>query len=303
MSFTQNVKAELISLDDTLGCCDVAELAGILAFGLGGSGKNRKIITESAYVVRRLSILLKKLLGMNLQVTVAKQQIKGKQVHIYTVVLPDFGQVLQYVGLGAGRRVHMGVPAEVASQDCCCRAFIRGAFLGGGSVSSPEKRYHLEFVTAHFVLAKEFMALFDRFVIPAKMVTRRSRYVIYFKDSDVICDVLACIGASRAVMELYNVKIVKELKNRANREANSISANIDKTAEASVRQSMAIKKLDRVMGIDKLPDNLREIARLRLENPEMTLQDLGRQIDPPLGKSGVNHRLKRIIEMAKKIRE
>lgn len=304
MSFTQSIKEELVKHENEGGCCDYAELAGILAFACSVSAAENdyqiKLVTESAPVARRVVVLSKKLFGVEAKVN-TKEYIREKSARSYIVNLRNGSSVLRSIGLLENSGVAFRVPHETILQDCCQRAFIKGAFLGGGSIANPEKRYHLEFVTRHYLLSKDFEQLFQRFHIRAKTVVRKSKYVTYFKDSENICDVLACMGANSGVMNVYNAKILKEIKNQANRVTNFESANITKMVEASFRQVEAIRKIESYMGLDALPQALADIARLRLQHTDLTLGELGEMLNPPIGKSGVNHRIRRILEIADKI--
>ncbi|MCC8151024.1 MAG: DNA-binding protein WhiA [Lachnospiraceae bacterium] len=185
---------------------------------------------------------------------------------------------------------------------CCRRAFIRGAFLTSGSMSDPGKSYHFEVVCRTRQGAEELCAVMESFDIHPKIVLRKSKPVVYLKDSEVIVDILNVMGASGALMRLENVRIIKDMKNSANRQSNCDSANINKIVRAAVRQVEDIRLIERKMGFSQLPPMLREMAQIRLEHPEESLQELGTYLNPPVGKSGVNHRLKKLSEIAETLR-
>jgi len=304
MSFTQTVKEELISREYESGCCQYAELAGIIAF----SGVVRKeqgdysirITTESSGLARKVFKLSKQLFGAAARIEI-RRHAHEKAIHSYVVIINNAAALLGGLEMLERGAVNFRISNDIVGEECCAGAFIRGAFLGGGSIADPERRYHMEFVTSHFSLSKDFRALFERFGINARTVVRKSNYVTYFKESEAICDCLAAAGAHNAVLNIYNIKILKEIKNQANRVTNFESANIHKTVDASIKQVEAIRKIERTTGIDKLPKGLQRLARLRLEYTDISLSELGQMLDPPIGKSGVNHRIRRIMQIAKEL--
>ncbi|MBR5152717.1 MAG: DNA-binding protein WhiA [Clostridia bacterium] len=190
------------------------------------------------------------------------------------------------------------IATETVREECCRRALVKGAFLSAGTVIDPRKNYNLEIVTPHKELSEDMLRLLQEIGFPFRLVLRKSKYVLYLKNSEAIADFLSYIGAFQAQMEVLNVKIEKEIHNEFNRAANSETANLEKTINAAVEQIQAIMILDKMVGLDNLPDDLREVAYLRLEHKEMSLAELGTLVEPPLSKSGVNHRLKRLMKMA-----
>jgi len=183
----------------------------------------------------------------------------------------------------------------------CSKAFIAGAFLSCGTVSSPEKDYHLEFNVSYLNLAKSFITLFNEFELSPKLITRKGYHVVYFKDSEAIEDFLYIMGAVSSMFDMMNIKIVKEIRNSANRKANCETANIEKTVKASMPQIEAILKIKKEKGLDFLSKPLKEMAQARLDNPDLSLAELAETFNPPLSKSGANHRLKRIEAIAKEL--
>ena len=188
------------------------------------------------------------------------------------------------------------IPQEMAEKECCRKALIRGAFLGGGTIIDPRKNYNLELVAPDEELAEEMRKLLRDAGFGFSLVKRKSKYVLYMKNSESISDFLSYIGAFQAQMELLNIKIEKEIRNEFNRAANSEIANLEKTINAAVEQIKVIEKIEKTKGIDKLPEDLREVARLRLSHKNLSLSELGAMLNPPLTKSGVNHRLKKLMQ-------
>ena len=175
--------------------------------------------------------------------------------------------------------------------------------MGGGSVSDPKKNSHLEFVTSHYRLSHDFQKLLNECDLMAKIVVRKSNYVLYFKNSQEIADILIMLDSFNSLMEYHNAKIMKDMRNSINRKMNCDNANLSKTVEASLMQVRAIEKLERLGILDKLTPQLKEIAKLRLEYRELSLQELGAMLSPPIGKSGVNHRLRKLVEEADKYKD
>ena len=190
------------------------------------------------------------------------------------------------------------IPQEVFDDEVLKRAYLRGAFLGGGSISDPEKNYHMEFVTNNEDYANSLRDLINSEGLNAKIVARKNSFVVYLKESEQISDLLSMIGAYQALLSLQSTKIVKEMRNNVNRIVNCETANLSKTVNAAVRQVENIKLIQSKIGISSLPENLQEIALLRVENEDMSLKELGEMLNPPISKSGVNHRLKKIEQIA-----
>ena len=188
-------------------------------------------------------------------------------------------------------------------QTCCRRAYIRGAFLAGGSISDPNKSYHFEIVCREIAQAKQLQDAINSFEMEAKIVERKKHQVVYLKEGAQIVDMLNIMEAHVALMNLENVRILKEMRNSVNRKVNCETANISKTVAAAVKQLGDIEYIKQNAGLDSLPENLKEMALLRLEYPATPLKELGTYLDPPVGKSGVNHRLRRISEIADELRE
>ena len=191
----------------------------------------------------------------------------------------------------------------VIQQSCCRRAFIRGAFLASGSLSDPEKFYHFEIVCATEEKAKQLQGIIATFDLEAKIVKRKRYYIVYIKEGSQIVDILNVMEAPVALMELENIRILKDMRNSVNRQVNCETANINKTVSAAVKQREDIEYIRDTIGLENLPENLEEIARERVERPEATLKELGEALDPPVGKSGVNHRLRKLCDIAEQLRD
>ncbi len=192
--------------------------------------------------------------------------------------------------------VPIRIDKSLVRGECCKRAFIRGAFLGGGAICAPQKGYHMELVTGHYALCGDFAEILRFFDVSPRFIKRKGNYVFYIKDSEQMCDLLAALGAHAQMMALLNVKIEKEVRNSTNRRVNCENANAEKTADAAVLQAHAIRLLADRVGLDHLPPQLESVARARLESPEATLAELARALG--LTKSGVNHRMRRLMQLA-----
>ncbi|MGE4283622.1 MAG: DNA-binding protein WhiA [Clostridia bacterium] len=309
MSFSSKMKSELCRLPNEKECCNKAELAGVICFSgaLKGtiSDPSFKINTENASVARRVFRLIKWNFGVLTTLNI-KGYKTGRNTNSYNLYIrgqENLNNMFKGLGLikddeAFKNLLNYRISDELTIQDCCKRAFIRGAFLAGGSVIDPDKTYHLEIVTNHYLLSKDFCRLLECFGLSAKIVLRKSNYVIYFKGSENIVDFLNIIGAHKSLMELENIRIIKEMRNNVNRVINCETANMEKTINASLKQIQGIELIKNTLGLDGLPDNLKEIARIRLEAKEATLKELGEMLHPPVGKSGVNHRLRKLQKIA-----
>lgn len=194
------------------------------------------------------------------------------------------------------------VSPVVMKSSCCKRAFLRGAFLAVGSMSNPEKGYHLEFVCGDTAQAEQLLDALRIFDIQGKTVARKKYQIVYIKESEEIVELLNVIGAHISLMNLENLRILKDMRNSVNRRVNCETANISKTVTAASKQIEDIRFIREHYGFDNLPDNLRQIAELRLARPDATLKELGEALAPPVGKSGVNHRLRKLCDLAEHIR-
>jgi len=286
MSFSADVKKQLCSIENQCSSCDRAELCGIFEFA--GSVKNggMRIVTENENVAEKIIALIKKCFGIDVEYN------KNEQAYVFVI---DNSRVLADIAEGISLFELENINYNKIS-DCCRAAYIRGAFLGGGSVTDPEKGYHLEFSSKFESITAKLQKTIASVGFQSKLLQRKGSFIAYIKECEVIADILGFAGAGLAVMKLYNVQIEKEVRNSINRQVNCETANLDKVIKASIRQIDAINKIDAVMGLEKLPDTLFIMAKTRLEYPEESLKELSERMK--LGKSGVNHRLNRLIEIA-----
>lgn len=287
MSFSSQVKEELGKHMSNARHCQIAELAAIMHFcGQYGQDKDGSFtigfLSENETVVRKGFTLLKKTYNINVDVPLAKEEMQAFMNKIGDLDEP--------------------VNPMILKSSCCQRAFLRGAFLSVGSISDPQKQYHLEFVCTDERKAEQLQEVIQNFDIEAKIVLRKKYYVVYLKEGSSIVDLLNVCEAHVALMELENLRILKEMRNSINRRVNCETANISKTVNAASRQIEDIVYLRDHYGFQNLPDNLREMAEVRLEHPDAPLKELGEYLDPPVGKSGVNHRLRKLSEISDKIK-
>ncbi|HBL05896.1 MULTISPECIES: DNA-binding protein WhiA [unclassified Clostridium] len=313
MSFSLKVKNEVCRNSELSKDEIAAQLSAIMkSSGTLGFGFNRsitfKIVTENPAIARWIFKNLKDFYDIHTKLLVKKSNSLKKN-NIYMVLIPeevDVKGLLQELGIiekDGLFNIHYGVPSEVIKNENCKRAYIKGAFLGGGSISNPEKTYHLEFVTHDQDYANELSDLINSYKLNSKVIQRKNSFVIYLKEGEQIVDLLNIIGAHNALLELENIRIMKEMRNNVNRIVNCETANLSKTVNAAVRQVESIKLIESEIGLDRLPKNLKEVAKLRLAFPDESLKELGAMLNPPVGKSGVNHRLRRIEKIADELRK
>ncbi len=314
MSFSSKVKNELCRIESK-ACCHIAELIGIIVFSgtlLIDDGKYMlRVNTENASVARRVFNLIKWIFDIQTTVKIRKNRSTKKHMHSYSLIIEDERIIKRVInvlnlnleGISKNGSTHFGINTFLTRKKCCKKAMIRGAFLGGGSISDPEKTYHFEFVTNSESLCNDFCKLLSEFdFVPGKVIRKHS-YVIYFKGSEAIVDLLNLMGAHKSLVDLENIRIIKEMRNNVNRVVNCETANLGKTVNASVRQIQNIQLIKNTKGLDKLPEGLQEIANLRLSYKEATLKELGEMLNPPVGKSGVNHRLRKLDYIADDIKK
>ena len=314
MSFSSDVKEELSRQQTAARHCQIAEIAAIISLcgriQISELDRYRlKIHTENVAVARKYFTLLKKTFNIRVDVSI-RQGMGCHQNHSYAVGVSrheDAVRVLKATKLmtaGGEIRENLALTQNVVIQQSCCRrAFIRGAFLAAGSISDPEKFYHFEIACVAEAKAEQLKELILSFGLDARIVQRKKYFVVYIKEGSQIVDILNVMEAPLALMELENIRIVKEMRGSVNRQVNCETANINKTVSAAVKQIQDITFIRDKVGFGGLPENLREIAGLRLERPEATLKELGEALDPPVGKSGVNHRLRKLGDIAEKLRD
>ncbi len=291
MSFSGTVKEELAEYISLARHCQLAELAALFHFGgrLTEDGCHIKFDVENEAIARKCFTLLKKTFNINNVMREEDEEKVFQALHLYDeerrIIPPD-----------------TPVNALLIKNNCCVRAYLRGAFLCAGSMSDPEKSYHLEFVCTRPEQAGQLKRIIQEFQIEAKTIKRKKYYVVYLKEGSGIVDLLNVIGAHVSLMNLENLRIVKEMRNSINRRVNCEAANITKTVTAASRQIEDILLIKKRCGFENLPDNLRQMAEIRLEYPEAPLKELGEYLEPAVGKSGVNHRLRKLSEIAEHMR-
>ena len=314
MSFSSSVKDELSRQMPGARHCQIAETAAILS--LCGRVKISasdhfwiEIHTENVAVARKYFTLLKKTFNIRTDVSI-RSGINPGRSRTYIVAVREHEEalkVLQAVKLINSQGEigeNLSLIRNVVLQNACCRrAFIRGAFLAAGSISAPEKFYHFEIVCPTEPKAEQLKNIIATFDIEAKIVPRKKYYVVYIKEGSQIVDILNVMEAPVSLMELENIRIVKEMRGSVNRQVNCETANINKTVSAAVKQIEDIRFIQSVAGLSGLPESLQEMARIRLERPEATLKELGEGLEQPVGKSGVNNRLRKLSLVAEELRQ
>ena len=296
MSFSTEAKKEIAALMPDKLCCRTAQIYGMLECAHAFSAAEISLQTEQEEIADLYDRMVSRICSVPRPVRTTLR----RRTTLWQSTIPDADlrrQVLEHFGHGE-KEVSLRLNRANLDCDACARAYLRGAFLVCGAVTDPEKDYHLEFATPRYHLSRDLLALFREVNFPAKIVTRGGSYVVYIKGSEAIEDCLTYLGATKAALEMMGVKMVKSIRNDTNRRINCESANIDKTVQAAVAQVEAVRRIESVCGLSALPEELQEVARLRLDNPDLSLRDLGALLDPPLTRSGVNHRLQRILKFA-----
>lgn len=311
MSFSGEIKEELSALNSGGRHCRLAETAAVLSLcGRIIITENNtycvKVQTENLPVARKYFTLLRKAFNIRAEVSVRKSREnryysvlvrkdrEARRLLRDTCLMDEDGNIYECMS---------PIHNQLLKQNCCRRAFIRGAFLASGSVSDPEKSYHFEIVCASQEKAEQLRELMSGYQIDAKTVLRKRHYVVYVKEGSQIVDLLGLMGAHVSLMQLENVRVVKEMRNSVNRKVNCETANLSKTVSAAVRQLEDIRYIESRVGLHELPESLAEMARVRLENPDASLKELGDLLSPRVGKSGVNHRLRKLSAMADELRK
>ena len=296
MSFCSKAKAELCKIPISKTCCAVAESYGVLLFCNTFSPTSIRIVTESRDFAQRLPKLFQKAFSLKFDQTPETEQ--GKQ--IFTMDDPrKIHLIYDVFGLEAATTVALQVNLGILEEDCCRVAFLRGAFMAGGSVTDPEKRYHLELATSHLRVSREVKHLMEEVGFAPKCVTRAGSHVLYFKQSDQIEDFLTTLGAPVCAMGIMEAKVEKDLRNGVNRRVNCETANLGKAVDAAQEQLAAIRRLKERGLYEELPQKLKETAQLRQDHPEATLLELSQMQDPPVSKSAINHRMRKLMELSR----
>lgn len=305
MSFSGQVKEEILRNPPEKHCCMLSELSALTqscaSLRLAGGGRVKVVYeVESAPLAKRIFILLKKRLEITPVLEFARhKRLGGRRVSILTVQEADSRRLL--IALRMLREseegmVYRGVPRAAMTRRCCRAAFVRAAFLGAGALTSPDKGYHLEFVSSG-ARAETLMNILEKSGVQSAVVKRRGADVVYLKKGDDVVSCLALMGAHQAMMEMENVRIRRESRNQANRARNCDEANLKKQLSAGARQAQAIVDYSLKNSLGALPRELQEIGRLRMLHPEVSLEELGQMLAKPIGKSGANHRMRRLMEI------
>ena len=298
MSFSSDVKQELCKLNISRRCCAQAEAYGVLLFCNTFHSRQVRIITESPWLKERLPVLFRKAFHVTFDVLPQEGEGKGS----FLIEAPEkLGIIFEAYGLEKNSSVSAHVNFANLEEEHCRTAFLRGAFLAGGSVTDPLKSYHLELATSHFHVGREVPALMQEAGFLPKTTTRKGNYITYFKQSEHIEDFLTAIGAPISAMDMMTAKLERDLRGSVNRRVNCDAANLDKLVAAAQHQIEAIHKLEEHGLLASQPAKIQEAAKLRTENPELTLSQLAVLCDPPVTKSAFNHRLRKLVELAENI--
>ena len=318
MSFASETKNELARIEPEKKCCMLAEISGFLrvagSIGLVGFGKFKIIITtDNPAVARHYKKLIQDYFGIETKLEIGEGKAVGKnrssRKFSYSITIDADNrseQILRETGILLVREgnnyISDGIYSGIVRTKCCKKAYLRGVFMGAGTMSDPEKGYDLEFVLETATMAADLKKLINCFVdLSCKVTERRGKHVVYMKKADYISDMLAIMGASSQVFSMEETRIKKEMVGSARRMSNCDSANMDRSIEASMKHIEAIKKIQETKGLASLPETLREAAELRLEHPDISIAALGELCDPPMKKAGINKRLMRIQEIASKL--
>ncbi len=312
MSFSSETKQEIIGAASDAACCQLAELSAMLAVSgavyLRRGGLGLRLGNENAAVARRAFALVKAQSGVTAAVSVRKRARLNK-TNVYYLEVPQPEAVkalLVKTGLiepGEGLAFSRQLPQAIIAKDCCRRAYLRGAFLSGGTLSDPDKAYHLEIDLSDGDYAQQFCAFLKKFGLNAKIALRKENFVVYLKESESVIDFLSLAGASSGVFKLENTRILKSIRNSVNRGVNCESGNAERVSQAAVSQMRDIEYLLENDAFRTLNASLRETAELRLENPEANLTELGQLHHPPQSKSCINHRMAKLRTIANELRE
>lgn len=302
-SFSAEVKNDLARFIGRRACCRTAELAALLRMGAVLTlGAKRTVglafTTENAAVARKALMLLKGSAGVMTELTVSRSRRLKKRNSYRVHVLPsrEVAALMGRLGLMRGSALNMGTDSALLKKTCCRKAYLRGAFLGGGSVSRPDAGYHVELVTESYSFAELLLSLLRTMGYPAGLTDRKENYIVYLKESDAIIDFFSLLGAEKAAEAFEVTRNLKEVKNQVNRLVNCETANVQKSVDAAGRQIAAIRALEAAGGVERLSAGLKEMAAARLEHPTATLAELSALLG--IGKSGVNHRLRKLAALA-----
>ncbi|MBQ6555608.1 MAG: DNA-binding protein WhiA [Firmicutes bacterium] len=296
MSFSSNVKDELLKVNDSGRHCKIAMLAAFVNLCGFYDGNVLTFFSEHRALLEKISLLVSELVGVKPETETSENRLC---VRVKDKIAA--GKLINITQGDSGYDTQAVNPLAVSAV-CCKRAYLRGAFICIGSVSDPEKQYHLEFCNSDYDHAEAIKGLIASFGIDARIIERKNHYIVYIKEGEQIVDMLNVISAHKALLDFENLRVVKELRNNLNRIVNCETANLNKVVSAGVRQAEAIEYIRNTVGLSYLSPSLQEMAKLRLDYPDLSLKELGEKLTPPVGKSGVNHRLKKICEIANNLK-
>ncbi|AIQ10742.1 DNA-binding protein WhiA [Paenibacillus durus] len=307
MSFAALTKKELTMVESG-PCCEKAEMSALIRMNGSVQLSNKRIVldisTENAAIARRIYSLLKKYYHAHTELLVRKK-MRLKKNNVYIVRIPaGVEEILKDLKIvSEGFMFTDGIDESIVHKNCCKRAYLRGAFMAGGSVNNPEgSSYHLEIASMYEEHCKALVELAGEFHLNARCIERKKGFILYIKEGEKIIEFLSLIGAHQALFKFEDVRIMRDMRNSVNRIVNCETANLNKTISAAVRQIENIKFLEKEIGLDNLPDKLREVAEVRLAHPDINLKEVGEMLKGNVSKSGVNHRLRKIDELAEKLR-
>lgn len=299
MSFCQEIKKELCKFSEKNECCAKAKIYGMLRFSRSFPGDNHIFITENQFVAEHFAQTMAELMGIIVTIRSDLKSLR-ESVPVYAVLIEDdYHRNLLCSYFSINKET---INTEIIDNPCCISAFFRGIFLLFGTATNPEKEYHLEITAPNESIANAVFLLAQELKIRFKLTKRKNNYLLYLKESEQIEDFLTLIGGSKFALKLMDIKVMKNVRNKINRMTNCETANLDKTISASGIQVQDIKYIKETVGISYLDEDLRELAELRFNNPELSLKEISEILTEPLSRSGVNHRLKRISAVAEKLR-
>lgn len=294
-----------IEVDD---CCAKAELSALIRMNGNLSISNQQFVinvqTENAAIARRIFSLIKKCFGVEVELLVRKKmKLKKNNIYISRIKVKA-KEILDELGILQDGMFKQEIDKSILKNDICKRSYLRGAFLAGGSVNNPEtSSYHLEIFSLYEEHSADLTALMNQYELNSKQLERKKGYISYLKEAEKISDFLSLIGGYQALLKFEDVRIIRDMRNSVNRLVNCETANLNKTVSAAMKQVESIQLIDKEIGIDNLPDRLREVARLRIDNQDVSIKELGEMVSTgKISKSGINHRLRKLNEMADKIR-
>ncbi len=305
MSFSSVTKAEICRTGSGKECCELAELSAVIhtagSISISGGAFSLRVDTENAAVARRVFALIKNLYGIQAKTQMQTNHLKHNHIYSLSVERETARMVAMDTHILGDEGLEFGTDADFLSSKCCQIAFVRGAFLGGGSITNPEKRYHMEFVCGQKEFATGLLNIIVKLGVPAKIISRGKSHVVYLKEGDAIVTLLTMMGAHSSILSIENIRVLKSVRNNVNRKVNCETGNLSKTVNASVRQQESIEYIRTHMGLEKLSPALREVAEARMSYPEATLDELADVLGAE-SKSGVNHKLRKLNSIAEHLK-